>query len=64
MERYRILYLWKILEGYAPNCGIEVAHENKRLGRKTKIPSLVRNGRQSVKNSERTRIPNKWGKAL
>ena len=48
LERYRILYLWKILEGYAPNCGIEVAHENKRLGRKTKIPSLVRNGRQSV----------------
>ena len=48
MERYRILYVWKILEGYAPNCGIEVAQENQRLGRKVKIPSLVRNGRRSV----------------
>ena len=48
MERYRILYVWKILEGYAPNCGIEVAQENPRLGRKVKIPSLVRNGRKSI----------------
>ena len=22
-ERYRIIYIWKILEGIAPNCGIE-----------------------------------------
>ena len=43
-----MLYVWKILEGYAPNCGIEVAQENPRLGRKVKIPSLVRNGRKSI----------------
>ena len=48
MERYRIIYVWKILEGYAPNCGIEVAQTNERLGRKVKIPSLLRNGRQAI----------------
>ena len=25
MERYRVIYVWKILEGYAPNCGVEVS---------------------------------------
>ena len=48
MERYRIIYVWKILEKYAPNCGIEIAPENKRLGRKCKIPSLVPNGRRAI----------------
>ena len=48
MERYRIIYIWKILEGYAPNCGVEVALENARIGRKCKIPHLVQNGRQAI----------------
>ena len=48
MERYRIIYMWKILEGYAPNCGIEEAPLNERLGRKVKIPSLVQNGRKGI----------------
>ena len=48
MERYRIFYVWKILEGYAPNCGIEITAENKRLGRKCKIPKLVTNGRKYI----------------
>ena len=34
MERYRVIYMWKILEGYVPNCGVELANENPRLGRK------------------------------
>ena len=46
MERYRILFVWKIIEGYAPNCGIETSTENQRLGRKCKIPKLVTNGRR------------------
>ena len=29
MERYRIIYIWKILEGHAPNCGVEIAQEKK-----------------------------------
>ena len=37
MERYRIIYVWKILEGLTPNCGIETTHSNRR-GREVKIP--------------------------
>ena len=48
MERYRVIYIWKILEGYAPNCGIEVALDNARLGRKCKIPQIVQNGRKAI----------------
>ena len=48
MERYRIVYIWKILEGLVPNCGVECDKENARLGRKVKIPSLSKNGRQAV----------------
>ena len=48
MERYRIMYVWKILEGYAPNCGIEITNENLRLGRKCRIPKLVTNGRKYI----------------
>ena len=48
MERYRIVYIWKILEGLVPNCGVECEKENARLGRKVKIPSLSKTGRQAV----------------
>ena len=48
MERYRILYIWKILENKTPNCGIELAQENPRLGRKCAIPKLQKNGRQAI----------------
>ena len=48
MERYQIMYIWKILEGFAPNCGVELAPENTRLGRKIKIPSLSKKGRQYI----------------
>ena len=37
-ERYRIIYIWKILEGQAPNCGIEsTGSDDKRQGRKCKV---------------------------
>ena len=39
MERYRIIYLWKILEGLTPNCGIETTHSDRR-GREVKIPQV------------------------
>ena len=39
LERYRIIYIWKILEGKVPNCGINFKlHE--RLGRKCEIRPL------------------------
>ena len=32
MERYCIIYIWKILEGLAPNCGIQLNTENNWEG--------------------------------
>ena len=40
MERYRVIYCWKVLAGLAPNCGlseIEGSAET-RLGRRLKVP--------------------------
>ena len=48
MERYRILCMWKVLEGFVPNCGVNLAQHNERLGRKVIIPGLKPNGRQAV----------------
>ena len=48
MERYRIIYIWKILEGYAPNCGVKSSQENARLGRRCEIPKLAKNGRIAI----------------
>ena len=48
MERYRIIYVWKILAGVVPNCGVELAKPNERLGRKCKVPKLVQHGRQAI----------------
>ena len=36
MERYRAMYVWKILEGLAPNCGLEETSSDRR-GREVKI---------------------------
>ena len=46
MERYRILYTWKMLEGLVPNCGIQ-ARNSERLGRFCEIPPI--NGKSSQK---------------
>jgi endonuclease/exonuclease/phosphatase family metal-dependent hydrolase len=48
MERYRIFYIWKILEDKAPNCGVSLAPKNDRLGRKCEIPKLKSNGRMAI----------------
>ena len=48
MERYRIMYIWKILEGLAPNSGVELMPSNPRLGRQVRIPRLKSTGRQSI----------------
>ena len=48
MERYRVIYMWKILEGYAPNCGVKTTEESARLGRRCEIPKLAKNGRMAI----------------
>ena len=39
MERYRIIYAWKILEGISPNCGL-VSQTSDRRGRELRIPAI------------------------
>ena len=38
-ERYRIVYMWKVLEGMVPNFGVEVSY-NKRRGRYCVVPAI------------------------
>ena len=41
LERYKIIYTWKVLEGLVPNCGLyEKETENERTGRKCQLPRL------------------------
>ena len=49
LERYRVIYLWKILEGKAPNCGIALAENNERLGRICQLPAVNRKASAKVK---------------
>ena len=39
-ERYKIIYVWKILEGLVPKAGVTLAPEDERKGRLCQIPSL------------------------
>ena len=55
LERYRIIYTWKVLEGLVPNCGIETVgdknspeEETDRLGRRCKVPKT-----KSLRKSQR-----------
>ena len=47
MERYRIIYTWKILEGLAPNCGLK-EKQSIRGARELQVPTLK--GKQAVKS--------------
>ena len=49
-ERYRIIYIWKILEGIAPNCGIvSTRQEDDRQGRKVKVPKIKTGAKAAAK---------------
>ena len=48
-ERYRIIYVWKILEGLAPNCGLTETTSD-RTGRKCIIPPVQARTRHRVKS--------------
>ena len=41
MQRYKIIYVWKILEGKVPNCGI-VPADNNRKGQLCNITTLTK----------------------
>ena len=46
MERYRILYVWKILKGHVPNCGLEFTDESNRRGTEVIIPFLKKSSKR------------------
>ena len=50
LERYRIIYTWKILEGIAPNCGIDIKLEGERAVRKCHIPKIQTQARKGVQS--------------
>ena len=55
LERYKIIYTWKVIEGLVPNCGIyETEKENERTGRKCKMPK--HNGPAKIKIHERRKF--------
>ncbi len=46
-DRYRIIYVWKVLEGHVPNVNSKISSKpHVRLGRMCEIPT-VKNGKQS-----------------
>ena len=49
LERYRIIYIWKILEGKVPNCGIK-SNKNIHRGRMCNLPPISKHARQVVKS--------------
>ena len=52
-ERYKILYVWKMLNGTVPNLGLQVAsEESSRLGLTIRIPpkSGLKDSVQSMKD--------------
>ena len=48
LERYRVIYTWKVLQGLVPNPGIVEAQENEYLGRRCQIPRLNHRSRMST----------------
>ena len=51
MERYRCIYIWKIMEGLVPNCGIEVTPSDRR-GREARVPQIKSSGKvQSIREA-------------
>ena len=47
MERYRIIYTWKILNGKSANCGIK-SKFNERLEILCEIPQINKNSNKSI----------------
>ena len=48
LERYRIIYIWKILENKVPNCGIK-SDQNCSRGRMCILPPISKQSRLSIK---------------
>ena len=43
LERYKVIYIWKIMEGLVPNCGLKWTASEERRGRLCEVPRLKGN---------------------
>ena len=51
LERYQIIYVWKVIHGVVPNCGITWTEREERRGRLCEVRKLK--GKSSVQNLRR-----------
>ena len=40
LERYKLIYIWKIMQGSVPNCGLNWTKTEERRGRMCEVPKL------------------------
>ena len=40
LERYKVIYIWKLMEGLVPNCGLKWTNTEERRGRLCEVPKL------------------------
>ena len=50
-ERYKIIYVWKTLEGLVPESGVTLAREDERKGRVCQIHALKPKERMKTESS-------------
>ena len=50
LERYKIIYTWKVLQGEVPNCGIKATSTEDRLGRRCEVPKLAKKAKKSIQD--------------
>ena len=50
LKRYRLIYVWKVLEGLAPDPGLAGCTSSERRGRECKIPALKTQFSEKVKS--------------
>ena len=55
IERYRILYVWKTIEGRVPNCGIKTKSTD-RHGSLCEVPKLKNNAKTRIKTLQEKRF--------
>ena len=64
MERFRMIYVWKIIKEFAPSCGVELTEENQNLGSCLQSPKTGPK-RETVKSKAgRAKFISKLNKAV
>lgn len=52
MERYRLVYVWKMMEGKVPSLGLSWTQHSDRRGRMINIPSHQKNGIKAIQTKQ------------